>query len=833
MSTLRSELSELFGRAVILARGAEGDLAAAERALASGDPSLALRHARSVLARVPRSPVALLVAADAAEAAWLDEDACAALEALAAVVPWRAEIWLRLGDARRRAGHLGEAREAWQRAVSSDDAEVASRAARSLAAVDLAAGDPARALAWLERAGDSPEARELRAAALLDRGEVEAAREAAAALGAGGPLDGRRALLVGRLLARTGGDATEALLRAYVLDEPGAARALASYVAGAGARVADVVRPVVLLRDREESALFRAAFAEARGDRTASLAALRSATEAGDADAARALCGLAVDARDAASLALAHRALAGAGIAPPDIEVALARAEAALDRGDPAAALDALDRAGEHPWATSLRARAVGSWTKGSLVIGGVLGELRRAARELDDTPALLATEAVAALAERSARVAIMGEFNAGKSTFVNALLGADIAPTGVLPTTATLHHVVFSPDPFARIAVSGGPDRVVAPERLRGALDEVQRASAIATRVTVGLPLERLRHLELVDTPGFNAPDRTHAAAARDALDEVHLVVWLLDANQPWKGTERAILAEVQAAGVPVRIVANKLDRVSPADRAAVLAHVAAGAVEAGVASPAIAVSARLALAGRLGDAEALAASGWDAVDAFVERELVAGAERLRDGALRRRARRVVGPLLSRARALADAELGEARRESSRRAALRTAATTLGGPSSTLPRAVARALDGARQGLADDLAPLGAGEGDGGAGARAYARERAERRLTLPLAHAITSSSIADADLAAAAAAVVAPSVAAALGGLVAGLARPSDVAAVPNEKLVEAVLPAARDALLRESDRWTAPSRAASPIVLRLAALDAALAEQVTSTP
>ena len=825
MSTLRSELSELFGRAVILARGAEGDLAAAERALASGDASLALRHARAVLARVPRSPVALLVAADAAEAAWLDDDACSALETLAAVVPWRAEIWLRLGDARRRAGHLVEARDAWQRAVASDDADVAARAARSLASVDLAAGDPSRALAWLERAGDEPEARELRAAALLDRGEVDAAREAASALGAAGPLDGRRALLVGRLLARVGGDATEALIRAYVLDEPGAARALAAYVAGAGTRVAELVRPVVQGRDDAESALFRAAFAEARGDRAASLAALRSATEAGDAEAARALASLAVDARDAASLALAHRALSAAGVAPPDIELALARADAAVERGEPAAALDALDRAGEHPWATALRARAIATWTDGLLVIGGVLGELRRAARELDDTPALLATEAVAALAERSARVAIMGEFNAGKSTFVNALLGADIAPTGVLPTTATLHHVVFSPDPFARIAVSGGPDRVVPPERLRAALMEVQAASAIATRVTVGLPLERLRHLELVDTPGFNAPDRSHAAAARDALDEVHLVVWLLDANQPWKGTERAILAEVQAAGVPVRLIANKLDRVAPGDRPAVLALVATGAVEAGISSPAIAVSARQALAGRLGDAEALAASGWDRVDAFVEHDLVAGAERLRDGALRRRARRVLAPLLARARALAEAELTEARRESARRGALRTAATTLGSPSSALARAAARSLDGARQGLSDDLAPLGAGPVDGGPGARAYARDRAERRLAGPLARAITSSSIAEPELAAAAERVVIPAITAALGGLVAGLLRPSDVAALPNEKLLEAALPGARDALLRESERWTSPPRAASPVVLRLAALDAAL--------
>ena len=40
---------------------------------------------------------------------------------------------------------------------------------------------------------------------------------------------------------------------------------------------------------------------------------------------------------------------------------------------------------------------------------------------------------------DRPLVLAILGEFNAGKSTLVNAFVGADVAPTGILPTTATL----------------------------------------------------------------------------------------------------------------------------------------------------------------------------------------------------------------------------------------------------------------------------------------------------------------------------------------------------------------------------------------------------------
>src|SRR4029079_4135032 len=100
-----------------------------------------------------------------------------------------------------------------------------------------------------------------------------------------------------------------------------------------------------------------------------------------------------------------------------------------------------------------------------------LLSELRRVAREAEELAARGAIEALAVERERPLRVAVVGEFNAGKSTFLNALLGEDVAPTGVLPTTATMHLVAWAPDPFARIVVRGAPDRVVPHVGLKAAL--------------------------------------------------------------------------------------------------------------------------------------------------------------------------------------------------------------------------------------------------------------------------------------------------------------------------------------------------------------------------
>src|SRR5580698_4072570 len=51
----------------------------------------------------------------------------------------------------------------------------------------------------------------------------------------------------------------------------------------------------------------------------------------------------------------------------------------------------------------------------------------------------------------------VLGEFNHGKSTFVNALLGQEVLPTGITPTTASINHVVHAQNPTARVVLSSG----------------------------------------------------------------------------------------------------------------------------------------------------------------------------------------------------------------------------------------------------------------------------------------------------------------------------------------------------------------------------------------
>lgn len=822
---LRGGVSDWLRRALLAVRGADRDLEAAELALAHGDSPRALRHARALARQVPEMPACRAIAADAAAMSGLFEEALGHADALAAQVQQSARIELARGVYARAVGRTEAGEESLRRAATlRGDRESSRTAALLLAETDLDNGAPARALQWL-RGLDGAYATTLRATALLELGRVDDAEAEARSL-AVPPTEGRHALLFAALASRAPSpprrEVLRALFRAYVLDVPGAARALARHVSG-HPDDAPVVRPVVEQKGELDTPLFRAAFAAADGDADGARRALAAGARAGDLEAARALAQLAYGDRDAALLREAHASMEAVGVAPPERERLVVLAAARLAAGEPRAALGALGDAGDGGFAEGLRRAAAALMVPAGapMVLAAVVGELRDAARALSDDSALLSTEALGRAAERPPRVAILGEFNAGKSTLVNAILGAEIAPTSVLPTTAVIHHVRYAVDPYARLSLSDGAERVVEPRALAGALREVAAGGQRATRVTIGLPFEPLRRVELIDTPGFNAPEAEHAAEAERALDEVDVALWLFDATQLGKASEVSRLRAVASAGVPLLCVANKRDRLAPADVDTVVRALEAALAEASVvplAPPAL-LSARQALAEKLGRASPAAGGAADLEAAF-EEGLLRDAAALHERSLRRRAATLVASLLREASARADRER-EARDAADRRQqALLSMARRLDDVAS-IQKAVGEAVAPARAALSRDLCAVGqASDGD----ASAYVADRVVAHLARPVAIGLSGASEPPA--------AVVPAVEAALRGLVAGLARPAAASELPAATLTSATLGAARAALQAASSAPARTPMEASRLVSRLSALHGALTRQTAGT-
>ncbi len=135
----------------------------------------------------------------------------------------------------------------------------------------------------------------------------------------------------------------------------------------------------------------------------------------------------------------------------------------------------------------------------------------------------------------------VVGEFNSGKSAFINALLGAEIAAEGVTPTT----------DRITVLRHSEEPEHL---ESREGVLEK-------------GHPNDFLREIAIVDTPGTNAIIRHHEELSRGFVPRSDLVLFITSAERPLTESERGYLELIRDWGKKILLVVNKADLLDGAE--------------------------------------------------------------------------------------------------------------------------------------------------------------------------------------------------------------------------------------------------------------------------
>ncbi len=207
--------------------------------------------------------------------------------------------------------------------------------------------------------------------------------------------------------------------------------------------------------------------------------------------------------------------------------------------------------------------------------------------------------------------VVVVGEFNAGKSSVLNALFGEKLMEEGPIPTTAKITILRHGAEPMQR--------------QLSEYLVERRHPAAL------------LRHLHLVDTPGTNSIIRQHQQITEDFVPRADLVLFVTSYDRPLTESERQFLAFIREAwGKRLVFILNKADLAKSDDMLAqVVEHIRSGCRELMGFEPQIfPVSAELAYAAKTAGSDAVRETLWPQsrfapLEDFITRTL-AGPERL-----------------------------------------------------------------------------------------------------------------------------------------------------------------------------------------------------------
>jgi len=201
------------------------------------------------------------------------------------------------------------------------------------------------------------------------------------------------------------------------------------------------------------------------------------------------------------------------------------------------------------------------------------LRALLRIALEMDDDEvAKDARDLASRVEEGRFHVACVGQFKRGKSTLLNAIVGAPVLPIGVAPVTSAITVLRYGERPTARVSFEDGRCEEVAVDDLGAYVSESKnpenRKGVAAVEVFLPSPL-LARGLCLVDTPGLGSPLGGNTAVTRAFVPHVDAALVVLGADPPLSGDELDLVAEVATEVRHLVFVLNKSDRFSEDERA------------------------------------------------------------------------------------------------------------------------------------------------------------------------------------------------------------------------------------------------------------------------
>ena len=207
-------------------------------------------------------------------------------------------------------------------------------------------------------------------------------------------------------------------------------------------------------------------------------------------------------------------------------------------------------------------------------VFKNTLKALKTARKELQNNK-LISDESsknldtIIANADSPLTLLIMGEFSTGKSTFINAIVGKEIAAVGALPTTAVITKLCYGEEDKITIYFKDGKSKVYGQEEFAQITSETDDSKYKKIRKNIkyverAMPMDILQYISLIDSPGLNALNQTHADITKEFVDNADAVLWMFSTDKAGSVTEIQAMEALNPRLKPIAII-NQIDKLDP----------------------------------------------------------------------------------------------------------------------------------------------------------------------------------------------------------------------------------------------------------------------------
>jgi len=171
----------------------------------------------------------------------------------------------------------------------------------------------------------------------------------------------------------------------------------------------------------------------------------------------------------------------------------------------------------------------------------------------------------------QSFNLVVLGQFKRGKSTFINALLGAPILPTAVVPLTSVVTILSYGESPKAVVRFLSGGEKVIDIGEIASYITEKEnpKNEKGVKEVEVFYPSEYLKNgVRIIDTPGVGSVYNHNTEVAYNYLPYVDAGIFIVSADPPLSQSEHSFLKDIKSSADKIFFVLNKVDQVNEEDR-------------------------------------------------------------------------------------------------------------------------------------------------------------------------------------------------------------------------------------------------------------------------